>query len=305
VAHNGPVVGHTPAISQDHGLCSTTAGLLPTETRGPQCIDQPTVRNTTRSNPPRTPVPFSSVNSVDDGAGVARRPVGTDDNRRASRGWWDRDADHYQARHGDFLGDADFVWCPEGLREADARLLGKVAGRRVLEVGCGAASVARWLSGQGAEVVAADLSAGMLRHARLADDHLGTRTRLVHCDAMALPFASESFDLACTAFGAVPFVDDSARVMREVCRVLRPGGRWAFSVAHPIEWVGSCQSRIRGHRPPATALVCVRPEWAICDRRRGYPSCPDRVRAATFGRRADRYRARHETGCGPSEDRAR
>ena len=40
-----------------------------------------------------------------------------------------------------------------------------------------------------------------------------------------------------TAFGAVPFVADSAAVMREVFRVLRPGGRWVFSVTHPMRWI--------------------------------------------------------------------
>jgi SAM-dependent methyltransferase len=169
--------------------------------------------------------------------GVTRRPVTTDENRRASRGWWDGAADWYQGEHGDFLGEVDFVWCPEGLREADARLLGEVRGCRVLEVGCGAAAAARWLATQGAEVVGTDLSAGMLRHARQAADRSGVRVPLVQADATALPFAPEVFDVACTAFGAVPFVNDSARLMREAFRVLRPGGRWVFSVTHPIRWI--------------------------------------------------------------------
>jgi SAM-dependent methyltransferase len=170
-------------------------------------------------------------------AGVARRQVTPGENRRASRGWWDADADSYQAEHGAFLGDVDFVWCPEGLREADARLLGEVAGRRVLEIGCGAAAAARWLATQGAEVVAADLSAGMLRHAREGARESGVHVPLVQCDALALPFPAESFDMICTAFGAVPFIGDSAAVMREAFRVLRPGGRWAFSVTHPMRWI--------------------------------------------------------------------
>ncbi|MFV2101161.1 class I SAM-dependent methyltransferase [Micromonospora sp. LOL_024] len=174
---------------------------------------------------------------MDDDNRVTRRRVGAAETREANRRWWDADADAYQAEHGHFLGEVDFVWCPEGLREADARLLGDVAGQRVLELGCGAAPCSRWLAGQGARPVAADLSAGMLRHAALAATRSGVRVPLVQADALALPFADRSFDTACTAFGAVPFVEDSATLMRQVHRVLRPGGRWVFSVTHPMRWV--------------------------------------------------------------------
>ena len=171
------------------------------------------------------------------GPGVTRRPVTDAESRGASRGWWDADADSYQREHGDFLGDVDLVWCPEGLREADARLLGEVRGRRVLELGCGAAAAARWLARQGADVVAMDLSGGMLRHAALAAESSGVRVPLVQADALALPFSDGSFEIVCTAFGAVPFVADSAGVMREAHRVLRPGGRWVFSITHPMRWI--------------------------------------------------------------------
>lgn len=166
-----------------------------------------------------------------------RRRVSDADSRAASRRWWDQDADDYQAEHGAFLGDLDFVWCPEGLREADVHLLGALPGRRILELGCGAAAGARWLATQGAAVVGLDLSAGMLRHARAAAGRTGVTVPLVQADALALPFGDGSFDIVCTAFGAVPFVADSAAVMREVARVLRPGGTWAFSITHPMRWV--------------------------------------------------------------------
>jgi SAM-dependent methyltransferase len=172
----------------------------------------------------------------DEPAGVDRRPVDARATVRANRGWWDRAADGYQAEHGDFLRDAGFVWCPEGLDESDAGLLGDVAGRRVLEVGCGAAQCSRWLVGRGADVVAVDLSTEQLRHARRLDARTGVAVPLLQADAGALPFAAESFELACSAFGAVPFVADSARVMAEVARVLRPGGRWVFSTTHPVRW---------------------------------------------------------------------
>jgi SAM-dependent methyltransferase len=168
---------------------------------------------------------------------VARRPVTDEQARRASRRWWDSDADRYQAEHGDFLGDVALVWCPEGLREAEAGLLGKVAGQRVLELGCGAAAGARWLVSAGAAAVALDLSAGMLRHAAAGNERAGVRVPLVQADALALPFRDGGFDTVTTAFGAVPFVADSAALMREVARVLRPGGRWVFSVTHPMRWI--------------------------------------------------------------------
>src|SRR5262245_50552824 len=94
--------------------------------------------------------------------GVTRRPVTARENARASRAWWDSDADNYQSEHGDFLGVVDFVWCPEGLREADARLLGDVRDKRILELGCGAGAAGRWLVTQCAEVVGLDVSSGML-----------------------------------------------------------------------------------------------------------------------------------------------
>ena len=169
--------------------------------------------------------------------GIAKREVDSRESRSASRMWWDADADDYQAEHGDFLGDVDFLWCPEGVREADARLLGDVEGRRVLEVGAGSAACARWLAKQGAHPVALDLSAGMLEHAVTAARMTGVEVPLVQASADELPFATASFDAACSAFGAVPFVADSGAVLREVARVLRPGAPWVFSVTHPMRWI--------------------------------------------------------------------
>lgn len=166
--------------------------------------------------------------------------MGPDESARASRVGWDRMADGYQAEHGPALGvaGADFVWGPEGLREADLGLLGPVEGRRVLEVGCGAAQCSRWLQAQGALAVGIDVSAGMLRHSGLLDSAGGGgRTAVVQADARALPFASGSFDTAFTSYGALPFVADPETVHREVARVLRPDARWVFSVTHPFRWV--------------------------------------------------------------------
>lgn len=169
--------------------------------------------------------------------GITYRPVGSAEATAANLAWWDADADDYHATHGEFLGEADFVWCPEGLREADAQLLGDVAGADVLEVGCGSAPSARWLAGQGARVVAFDLSGGMLDYAVAANRHTDIHPALLQASAESIPLADACFDIACSAFGAVPFVASIDAVFSEVARVLRPGGAWVFSVSHPMRWI--------------------------------------------------------------------
>jgi SAM-dependent methyltransferase len=170
-----------------------------------------------------------------DSAGYS--PAGPEESARGNRHWWDREAVSYLAEHGGLLGRDAFVWGPEGLREEDAALLGDVRGLDVLEVGCGAGQCTRWLAAHGARAVGVDVSAGMLR-AGGGEGGGGPAAgpSFVQADARRLPFADACFDLACSAYGAVPFVADPGTVMHEVARVLRPGGRWVFSVTHPVRW---------------------------------------------------------------------
>lgn len=154
----------------------------------------------------------------------------------AGRRWWDTNAAEYLGEHGDFLGDAVFRWGPEGLTEAEAGLLGDVAGARVLEVGAGAAQCSRWLRARGADVVATDISHRMLAGGAPLDAASGVRVPVVQADARALPFDDAAFDVVFTSFGALPFVPDAVTVHAEAARVLRPGGRWVFSVTHPVRW---------------------------------------------------------------------
>ena len=166
----------------------------------------------------------------------ARRTVSEEVTQQANRREWDGYADEYQAAHGEFLRDVGFLWCPEGVDEADAHVLGEVAGRDVLEVGCGAAQCARWLVTQGATATGLDLSERQLQHARRIDDSSGVRVPVVAGTATALPFADASFDVVFSAFGALQFVQDAGRAVEEMTRVLRPGGTLAFSVTHPVRW---------------------------------------------------------------------
>ncbi|CCH88793.1 protein of unknown function [Modestobacter italicus] len=94
---------------------------------GSACHDR-RVMDRAPAGPPLTPLPLAA-DGYPAAGGVTRRAAGPAESARANRGWWDAAAPAYLAEHGGDLGDADFLWCPEGLREADAHLLGDVAGR--------------------------------------------------------------------------------------------------------------------------------------------------------------------------------
>ena len=55
--------------------------------------------------------------------------------------------------------------------------------------------------------------------------------------ATQLPFADASFDVVFCSFGALQFVADIDDAVAEAARVLRPGGRFAFSITHPTRWM--------------------------------------------------------------------
>ena len=168
---------------------------------------------------------------------VERRPVTETESRRANGPDWDRYADEYQATHGEFLGDTGFVWGPEGLTEDVAGILGPVAGRDVLEVGSGAGQCSRWIRTQGGRSFGIDLSLRQLQHSRRIDLGSGVAVPSVLGTATALPFADDSFDVVFSSFGALQFVRDLDVAVAEAARVLRPGGRFAFSITHPTRWM--------------------------------------------------------------------
>lgn len=168
-------------------------------------------------------------------------PTPAEESQRANRSWWNQDAADYHQRHGDYLGIDDpngtFIWCPEAVYEDDYHLLGEdIAGKHILEIGCGSAPCSRWLSARGAKVVAFDISEEMLRYGQRSMTPQ-THLPLIQASAEDLPFATASFDIAFSSFGAIPFVANSQQVMHEVARVLRPGGRFVFSITHPMRWI--------------------------------------------------------------------
>jgi SAM-dependent methyltransferase len=153
-----------------------------------------------------------------------------------NRNFWDADADAYQAAHGTDLAHRAEAWGSFRRPEAELDVLGDVAGRAVLELGCGAAQWSAALTRRGARVTGLDLSAVQLRHAR---DHCANENApvaLVLASAEQVPFAPASFDTVFCDHGAMSFCDPQ-KTVPEVARVLRPGGLFAFCATHPLVYL--------------------------------------------------------------------
>lgn len=148
---------------------------------------------------------------------------------RRNRAHWDEDAADYQRRNAEHIarGEAWGVW---QIPEAQLQVLGDVAGKDVLENGCGAAQWSIALAARGALVTGLDLSGQQLAHARAA----GADFPLVQGSAESLPFPDASFDVVFADHGAFTFADPY-RTIPEAARVLRPGGLLAFSHSSPLD----------------------------------------------------------------------
>ncbi len=147
---------------------------------------------------------------------------------------WDAQSDSYQERHGPQLDKSGgAAWGLWQRTETDLQVLGDVAGKDVLEFGCGAAPWSIALHARGARVVGLDVSGRQLEHARELMQSAGVDFPLVHANAEATPFDDASFDIVFCDHGAMTFADPM-RTVPEAARVLRPGGAFAFCMHTPM-----------------------------------------------------------------------
>lgn len=116
-------------------------------------------------------------------------------------------------------------------RPALLDLAGDVAGRRILDVGCGAGPLSASLRERGAIVTGVDSSAGMLA---LARKRLGDGADLRSADlSEPLPFPDDAFDDAVASL-VLHYLEDWSAPLAELRRVLVPGGRLIVAVNHPF-----------------------------------------------------------------------
>ena len=140
---------------------------------------------------------------------------------------WDYAADAYAKGQADgrdyyrleFFGPYQIAMC------------GDVAGKSLLDVGCGSGYFSRAMAERGAKVTGIDLSPRMIEHAR----ELGGSITYDVLDAAKIDtrFPAASFDLA-TACLTLQDVPEPAQALKAIAKVLRPGGRFISSIEHPF-----------------------------------------------------------------------
>lgn len=141
---------------------------------------------------------------------------------------------------------------------------GIAAGQRVLDVCCGTGLVAAEAADREASVVGLDISEAMIAAAKAK----GLPVEFQAGDAEALPFADASFDRVVCNFGLY-HLPEPDRAIAEAARVLKPGGRYAFTT-----WCGPDTSplfriipeAIQAHGTPDVGLPPAPPPFRLADR---------------------------------------
>ncbi len=146
-----------------------------------------------------------------------------------NRAFWDDFSDEYQTQHGAELTRRALGWGGFGIPEAELNVFEGVAGKDILELGCGAAQRSIALAQLGARPVGLDNSAQQLDHARRNMAAAGVDFPLVHASAQAVPLPDARFDIVFDDHGAMRYADPR-QTLPEVARLLRPGGLLAFNM---------------------------------------------------------------------------
>jgi SAM-dependent methyltransferase len=151
------------------------------------------------------------------------------DGNAASRAAWEANAAFWDERMGDGNDFVEKLCWP-----AIERLLALRPGERILDAACGNGLTSRRLATAGAQVVAFDFSAPLLEHARARSAAHAIDYRLLDAtDERALLALGEArFDGAISNM-ALMDIAEIAPLFNALARVLRPGGRFVFSVMHP------------------------------------------------------------------------
>lgn len=140
------------------------------------------------------------------------------------------------------------------------RFAGIASGQRVLDVACGTGVVALTAQRLGARVTGIDLTPELIAHAKENAQTMRAEVEWHVGDAEALPMGDASFDVVVSQFGHM-FAPRPEVVVREMLRVLKPGGVIAFSTWPPELYIGRMFDITSKYAPALPAGISPPPEW--------------------------------------------
>lgn len=129
-------------------------------------------------------------------------------------------------------------------------------GDQVLDVACGTGVVAVTAARRGAQVQALDLSPVLLERARWNADTAGVAIEFTEGDVEALPYPDAFFDVVLSQYGHM-FAPRPEMAVAEMLRVLKPGGRIAFSTWPPELFIGRMFNLVGQYLPPPPGVAPV------------------------------------------------
>jgi SAM-dependent methyltransferase len=141
--------------------------------------------------------------------------------------WTKANAEYTDRQARDAWAGEEISWGMFSGPEAEINALGGVAGKDVVELGCGTAYFGAWLAKRGARVTGVDVTPAQLETARRMQEEFDLPFELIEASAEDVPLPDESFDLAVSEYGASIWCDPE-RWIAEAARLLRPGGRLVF-----------------------------------------------------------------------------
>ena len=121
--------------------------------------------------------------------------------------------------------------------------------KSLLDAGCGTGRASFLLAPWFESIEAFDIAPRAIERARAENERLGMRVRFRVADATALPFETASFDNIVFAYNGIEGIASEAlreRALVELCRVLRPGGRFVFSTKSSFNWEYWKEFRLKG-----------------------------------------------------------
>jgi SAM-dependent methyltransferase len=171
--------------------------------------------------------------------------------------WTRANAEYTDERAEQAWAADEITWGVWNVPEAEVHALPEVAGKDVVELGCGTAYVGAWLKKRGAaRVVGVDPTPAQLVTARRCNEKFGLGLEFIEAFGEDVPLPDDSFDLAVSEYGASIWADPY-KWIPEAARLLRPGGELVFLCNSPLAVICSPDEDL-----PATETL-QRPQFGM------------------------------------------